>query len=328
MAKRTVHINIKDSSLRAWAALGDVGRNTAETVLRSFLPGSVEVHINPQQVLARSAVRGRDADELIGQIVRFKRAGLNGPQREAGTVKQALPDGRYEIKSQHGGYYKLSRSEFQTRSEWSGTNDCGCSGSYDAAQFSSSMIERLRSEYSTITSVDPAGESYRNLTALLNGLSQEQLKQLAAAGIKFVSGLARNRVTRDGVLRLVDKVVGVKSIVRVYYDDDLDGEYICQLFVNGKHNEAADYYTDSKSDAVGTAREMVRHADANTRDAQRREFDNYSSWQREVSRLYPNNWTQSPSSGGINAYKKSDGLRIGEWYGSGQYSGGYVTVPE
>ena len=48
-------------------------------------------------------------EELIGKIVKFK---VPGPGSISGTVKRAMPDGRFEIKSQQHGYYLLRRQEF------------------------------------------------------------------------------------------------------------------------------------------------------------------------------------------------------------------------
>lgn len=53
------------------------------------------------------------------EIVRFRIPHpTQGTQRRAGKVVAQLPDGRYEIRGQDGGIYKLSRDEFQTRAEW------------------------------------------------------------------------------------------------------------------------------------------------------------------------------------------------------------------
>jgi hypothetical protein len=59
---------------------------------------------------------------------------------------------------------------------------------------SAAQIEALRTAYSAINTVDPTGPSYESLIDLLDGASPQLLKQLAGAGIKFVSRLAMNRV--------------------------------------------------------------------------------------------------------------------------------------
>ena len=65
--------------------------------------------------------------------------------------------------------------------------------------FDAQMIERLRSGYANINTIDPSKPTYGNLIILLNRLDKDQLKQLADANIKFVSKLARNRV-RDKIV--------------------------------------------------------------------------------------------------------------------------------
>lgn len=65
-----------------------------------------------------------------------------------------------------------------------------------ADRFSDQQIEKLRKEYGSIQGIDPDQPSYKKLIKYLDGLTPEHLKQLAAANIKFVSGLARNRVSR------------------------------------------------------------------------------------------------------------------------------------
>ncbi|CAB4130287.1 hypothetical protein UFOVP116_363 [uncultured Caudovirales phage] len=60
--------------------------------------------------------------------------------------------------------------------------------------FSPEMIATLKSRYNSINTIDPAGPTYKQLLKLLESLDQLSLQQLAGAGIKFVSALARNRV--------------------------------------------------------------------------------------------------------------------------------------
>ncbi len=57
------------------------------------------------------------------------------------------------------------------------------------------LINQLRTEYEKINSIDPCEPSYMKLCNLLGKLSQDDLKVLAKANIKFVSKLARNRIT-------------------------------------------------------------------------------------------------------------------------------------
>jgi hypothetical protein len=61
---------------------------------------------------------------------------------------------------------------------------------------SSAQVAKLRQEYEKIGKIDPASDNYKKLTAMLDRLDIKTLQQLAGAKIKFVSGLAQNRVVR------------------------------------------------------------------------------------------------------------------------------------
>ena len=59
------------------------------------------------------------------------------------------------------------------------------------------LINTLRKEYGSINSIDPSSETYKRSIALLDMLKAKKpqlLKQIAAANIKFVSLLAKNRM--------------------------------------------------------------------------------------------------------------------------------------
>jgi hypothetical protein len=62
--------------------------------------------------------------------------------------------------------------------------------------FSPAMVAKLKAEYGKISSIDPSSDSYKKLIAMLDKMDKKDLQTLADAGIKFVSGLARNRVNR------------------------------------------------------------------------------------------------------------------------------------
>ena len=68
--------------------------------------------------------------------------------------------------------------------------------SIDEAVFSKSQLDQIRAQYSKIKTVDPSQPTYGKLTAFLDKLDDAKLKQLSTAKIKFVSGLALNRVTK------------------------------------------------------------------------------------------------------------------------------------
>lgn len=88
-------------------------------------------------------------------------------------------------------------------------------------KFTAKQITTLRSEYAKIKSVDPGKPTYKKLTAMLDSMSQTQLKQLAHAKINFVSGLAHNRIKEYW-----DKKRGKKHLSHDWY--------VAQLFKSQK----------------------------------------------------------------------------------------------
>jgi hypothetical protein len=72
--------------------------------------------------------------------------------------------------------------------------------------FSASQIATLKKEYSTINGIDPSSDNYKKLIAMLDKLDLASLKSLAGAEIKFVSGLAKNRVMRKSVKEEVESL--------------------------------------------------------------------------------------------------------------------------
>jgi len=76
--------------------------------------------------------------------------------------------------------------------------------------FSPSMVAKLKAEYGKISGIDPSSDSYKKLIAMLDKMDKKDLQTLADAGIKFVSGLARNRVNRmKNEEVVVDEATGV-----------------------------------------------------------------------------------------------------------------------
>ena len=76
--------------------------------------------------------------------------------------------------------------------------------------FKASQLQQLKKEYSKIKTIDPEGETYPKLMKLLGSLKKPELIQIADAGIKFMSSLARNELQRKyGMKENVDeKVMG------------------------------------------------------------------------------------------------------------------------
>jgi hypothetical protein len=66
-------------------------------------------------------------------------------------------------------------------------------------EISSAQINRMKAEYSKIDRIDPSSDNYKKLISMLDKLGKPELQTLSDAGIKFVSGLAKNRVNRMGM---------------------------------------------------------------------------------------------------------------------------------
>lgn len=62
--------------------------------------------------------------------------------------------------------------------------------------FTPQQLAKMRDEYGKISTIDPSGPAYKQLIAMLDKMHVDNLKTLAGAKIKFVSGLAQNRVNR------------------------------------------------------------------------------------------------------------------------------------
>jgi hypothetical protein len=56
------------------------------------------------------------------------------------------------------------------------------------------MVQHLRVAYGAVDRVDPTSAAYTGLCKLLDTLSQDDLKTLRDANIRWISSLARNRM--------------------------------------------------------------------------------------------------------------------------------------
>jgi hypothetical protein len=61
------------------------------------------------------------------------------------------------------------------------------------------MIQEITKAFAKISKIDPDSESYKKLIKILDDSSDQTLKQLANAKIKFISPLAFNRCVRRGI---------------------------------------------------------------------------------------------------------------------------------
>jgi hypothetical protein len=64
------------------------------------------------------------------------------------------------------------------------------------------------------------------------------------------------RLIHSIVAPKLDNESAVRNLVKVYRDSAND-EFVCKLFISGKHKPRADYFTNDKADAIATAEHMV-----------------------------------------------------------------------
>ena len=62
--------------------------------------------------------------------------------------------------------------------------------------------------------------------------------------------------------RTIANITAGRASVRVTYSSDWQ-EYRARLSIDGHPQESADYFTDDKGDAIGTAQHMAEHASRN-----------------------------------------------------------------
>lgn len=105
-------------------------------------------------------------------------------------AKQGMND--YALPANERKYYKvvlpILRKELK---------DFGPRKKNPANRFTKKQLDTLRKEYGNIQRIDPGLQGYAKLVDFLDNLPPAQLKQLEKAHIKFVSGLARNRLIRS-----------------------------------------------------------------------------------------------------------------------------------
>jgi hypothetical protein len=65
--------------------------------------------------------------------------------------------------------------------------------------FSTSQIEHLRREFAKIERVDPDSPTLASMRALVTRLDEAPLRQLAQAGIKWLSGFAERALVARGL---------------------------------------------------------------------------------------------------------------------------------
>jgi len=119
----------------------------------------------------------------------------------------------------------------------------------EAAYSKSSVDKAIKSSRKKI-----GGKEAKKIHALLKGRQKEDEPKKDVKEDTLQEG--RHVASwKDGKQYYTSK--GGDKIAKVYKDTDT-GEHIVKMYINGKRHEAADYFTDDKDDAHGTAKFMVK----------------------------------------------------------------------
>ena len=111
-------------------------------------------------------------------------------------------------------------------------------------KFTKQQIDILRKSYGSLSRMNPTSPTYKKFIKFLEKLPKDQLKQLAAANIKFISMLAKNRIKGESVN---EAVYQFKSYTNTQMDE-LDA--MLSRFAKGKPDFNKMTYTIDK-DVIG-----------------------------------------------------------------------------
>ena len=126
---------------------------------------------------------GKDASHKGGKIAGFEAESKNRGRAEKSRLKKESPDFNPMIDA----ILDEVIDEYQTTK--------------NEGKFSKDQIDTLRKSYGTLSGMNPTSPTYKKFIKFLEKLPKDQLKQLAAANIKFVSMLAKNRIKGESVLK-------------------------------------------------------------------------------------------------------------------------------
>jgi hypothetical protein len=122
----------------------------------------------------------------------------------------------------------------------------------------------MRDEYGKISTIDPSGPAYKQLIAMLDKMHIDNLKSLAGAKIKFVSGLAQNRVNRAAMKKEeVDLEEGKSGTgYELYHKDFSSAMAHAYDFAKKKYNIEIDPFEIDRNVAMGPKKPSSGKANA------------------------------------------------------------------
>ena len=130
--------------------------------------------------------------------------------------------------------------------------------------FTPQQLAKMRDEYGKINTIDPAGPAYKQLVAMLDKMHIDNLKTLAGAKIKFVSGLAQNRVNRAAMKKEeVDLEEGKSGTgYELYHKDFSSAMAHAYDFAKKKYNIEIDPFEIDRNVAMGPKKPSSGKANA------------------------------------------------------------------
>ena len=130
--------------------------------------------------------------------------------------------------------------------------------------FTPQQLAKMRDEYGKINTIDPAGPAYKQLVAMLDKMHIDNLKTLAGAKIKFVSGLAQNRVNRAAMKKEEVELDEGKSGTgyELYHKDFSSAMALAYDFAKKKYNIEIDPFEIDRNVAMGPKKPSSGKADS------------------------------------------------------------------
>ena len=181
---------------------------TPKDMKESDLPSSKDTR---KTVMVKHKTSGKELKIDASAVAKYKSMGYEVMKEEVENIKEAPVGGGTSIKGTEADRAKatadrakITMQAAQLRIKQAKEREAlskkkqAIKSEFDPLEesFSDAQIAKLKAEYSRINTIDPSGDGYKKLTAMLDKLDKPTLEKLAGAGIKFVSGLAKNRVNR------------------------------------------------------------------------------------------------------------------------------------
>jgi hypothetical protein len=124
--------------------------------------------------------------------------------------------------------------------------------------FTPQQLAKMRDEYGKINTIDPSGPAYKQLIAMLDKMHVDNLKTLAGAKIKFVSGLAQNRVNRAAMKK--EEIESVTEMDKSAPQPGRDGK-VSHSTYGSRDKKGSDYFKGKEAPVKPvTAKQMSKDA--------------------------------------------------------------------